>query len=560
MLDHAHLTLIEQQDNYPVLNESVAPTAGYPWSWSASGLSGFSAAPSFWFEYGDDGSGEPNELHTQAELHWSGIVASDWQNAVTGSFTLTLSNGYDSDRNYAMELTLRRLNSDGYTIVEQQGAGGSMINSAGANGFSFQASGYAGLSPAPSSIAFNAMGAVTSCTCVNWNQNGTFTLTVQDGSRPESHIYSVALSLRSLIGDGYTVIEGQTSGEVAVNAPGSSGFYVSADQFDWGGADPPVSSLTLNNMGSVTGYGFGAGPWDLNGTFRLRLQDGSRPTSNVTGRAISLRSLVADGYIVFLQQQAGGNMVNAPGAYGFTSSGSGFIGFSPVPTLWFGAMGSVDQCSCWNTPQDGTFTLSVADGTRPASVIEGVELSVRSVTPEYLIIDPAAGDGDAVLQVESDPGPWDWTDWEDGCPTSIITAPDTYGSATLTVSWLGEDLFVGEHGCGHITVAPSGSSAPLATLCLDVEIASTTCCLGRVGDANGAGGDEPTISDISVMIDAKFISGTCEGKIVCLAEADTNQSGGSSPTCDDITISDISTLIDYLFITGPQTATLLECL
>jgi len=86
------------------------------------------------------------------------------------------------------------------------------------------------------------------------------------------------------------------------------------------------------------------------------------------------------------------------------------------------------------------------------------------------------------------------------------------------------------------------------------------CCIGRVGDANGQGTDEPTISDISTMIDAKFISGTCEGKILCLAEGDTNQSGGFDPTCSDITISDISLLINYLFITGPENATLNDCL
>jgi len=86
------------------------------------------------------------------------------------------------------------------------------------------------------------------------------------------------------------------------------------------------------------------------------------------------------------------------------------------------------------------------------------------------------------------------------------------------------------------------------------------CCSGRVGDANGSGEDEPTISDISILIDAKFITGTCEGKITCVAESDVNQSGGPDPSCDDITISDISTLIDYLFITGPETATLPECL
>ncbi len=88
---------------------------------------------------------------------------------------------------------------------------------------------------------------------------------------------------------------------------------------------------------------------------------------------------------------------------------------------------------------------------------------------------------------------------------------------------------------------------------------SGTCCVDRVGNANGLGGDEPTIGDISVMIDAKFITGTCHGILECFTEADVNQSGGIDADCDDITISDISTLIDYLFITGP-TLSLPECL
>jgi len=93
----------------------------------------------------------------------------------------------------------------------------------------------------------------------------------------------------------------------------------------------------------------------------------------------------------------------------------------------------------------------------------------------------------------------------------------------------------------------TGMMYSLGTLVL-AEPAS--CCVGRVGDANGEAGDEPTISDISVLIDAKFITGTCDGLLDCLPEADINQSGGLGPTCDDITISDISILIDYLFITG----------
>jgi len=85
------------------------------------------------------------------------------------------------------------------------------------------------------------------------------------------------------------------------------------------------------------------------------------------------------------------------------------------------------------------------------------------------------------------------------------------------------------------------------------------CCKGRVGDANGSGDDEPTIADISTMIDAKFITGSCEGVLDCLPEADINQSGGSLAICDDVTVSDISILIDYLFITG-ESLGLPECL
>jgi hypothetical protein len=87
-----------------------------------------------------------------------------------------------------------------------------------------------------------------------------------------------------------------------------------------------------------------------------------------------------------------------------------------------------------------------------------------------------------------------------------------------------------------------------------------SCCVDWIGDVNNDGADMPTIGDISVLIDVKFISGTCVGKIACLTEADANQSGGATPVCDDLTISDISILIDCLFITGPDTYVRKACL
>jgi len=77
------------------------------------------------------------------------------------------------------------------------------------------------------------------------------------------------------------------------------------------------------------------------------------------------------------------------------------------------------------------------------------------------------------------------------------------------------------------------------------------CCQDRVGDANGQGGDEPTIGDVSVIIDALFITGS-PAPLACIGEADINRSGGATPQFEDITIGDVSNLIDYLFITGPS--------
>jgi hypothetical protein len=93
-----------------------------------------------------------------------------------------------------------------------------------------------------------------------------------------------------------------------------------------------------------------------------------------------------------------------------------------------------------------------------------------------------------------------------------------------------------------------------------VKIGSDNCCEERVGDANGLGAypDEITLGDIMIIVDAKFISASCDN-ITCLREADVNQSGGSEPTCEDITLLDIMFLVDFLFV-NPGTAVLPDCL
>ena len=71
------------------------------------------------------------------------------------------------------------------------------------------------------------------------------------------------------------------------------------------------------------------------------------------------------------------------------------------------------------------------------------------------------------------------------------------------------------------------------------------CCTGIVGDADNDGAYEPTLGDIMTMVDHLFISGA---PIVCYAEADVDQSGGTNPGSSDLTLVDIMMLVDYLFI------------
>jgi hypothetical protein len=92
------------------------------------------------------------------------------------------------------------------------------------------------------------------------------------------------------------------------------------------------------------------------------------------------------------------------------------------------------------------------------------------------------------------------------------------------------------------------------------NFALPSCCEDRVGNANSLGTypEEVSLGDIMMMIDAKFISVHCD-RILCLTEADINQSGGVNPICDDITLGDIMIVVDFLFI-NPETAVLPECL
>jgi len=88
-----------------------------------------------------------------------------------------------------------------------------------------------------------------------------------------------------------------------------------------------------------------------------------------------------------------------------------------------------------------------------------------------------------------------------------------------------------------------GSYSPPSDITL---LNPTGCCQGMTGNANNDPKNEVTVSDISVIIDFLFVSGT---PIPCpeAAHTDGDQSG-------DASVSDISWIIDHLFGSGQPLA------
>ena len=208
---------------------------------------------------------------------------------------------------------------------------------------------------------------------------------------------------------------------------------------------------------------------------------------------------------------------------------------------------------------------------------EGVNVSVKAADSLTLTFGMVGGRGSTWAAI-SDSGPALPPLYSPVSPqnprffTPVTTSP-VYGNIGVSIGYDASELTGKEKNL--VLMAYTGGTWQNVTTSIDsvsnkvvgqisqllplVLLEHTSCCVGRVGDANGAGGDEPTIGDVSTMIDAKFITGTCTDIITCLPEADINQSGGAEPTCDDITIGDVATLIDYLFITG-QSLGLPACL
>jgi hypothetical protein len=174
-------------------------------------------------------------------------------------------------------------------------------------------------------------------------------------------------------------------------------------------------------------------------------------------------------------------------------------------------------------------------------------------------ISPAQPDGEA------------W--WEEVANHSGFQADPIEGNQAVWLAFAHDVSFDADDTLGFWTVLTTVRDGVESDLRAQIYAASMftsmklglwyyACCAGRVGDANGLGmpPNEVTISDIQLLVTAKFISSLpCGRYLNCLDEADVNHSGGADPMCSDITITDIAILVDHLFVSGPEKAPLQPC-
>jgi len=144
-----------------------------------------------------------------------------------------------------------------------------------------------------------------------------------------------------------------------------------------------------------------------------------------------------------------------------------------------------------------------------------------------------------------------WGCWTNG-PARIVAERNYWGS---------------NHGPTHLTnpngdgdeVSDNVGFEPWCNYDFTVCDLTISCCVGRVGDADGQGvfPDEVTLGDIMLLVDMLFISGS---DVACMTEADVDQSGGYHPVEENVTLGDIMIVVDFLFISGPENSSLPDCL
>lgn len=277
-----------EQDNLPTLQVTDDPPVG-AWRWSITeGPNGFTGGAVGFTLNTTDPAGRT------AELGWSGIVPLDWRNGVQGDIQVTLTDddgaGSTTIGPFIVNVHLRSLQWIDFTVIESQ-------TEAGANPVCMEPPGGGSWTWTPDApivynISFDPEGRIDVAYAGDWSSvDDNFAITLHDGSprpssifdgsRPGAGASSPSLKLRKLVGDGYTIIEGQTQGGDAITGDPAELYF-----FDPDTSATPGVTLTLNGRGAVTGWT--SGPDCL---FDLNITDGGRPCSNFTNLHLNFRTM-----------------------------------------------------------------------------------------------------------------------------------------------------------------------------------------------------------------------------------------------------------------------------
>ncbi|MDJ0761805.1 MAG: hypothetical protein QNJ97_02355 [Myxococcota bacterium] len=505
------------QDN-PILFEQIAPTPGNPWSWSVEGMSGnFVAGTTFDFDYAV-GFSNPNRQY--AKLTWT-IPA--WINSdgatdalIDGSLLVRISNATEGDSYATVSISLRTLKHTAFALFEGETRSDSPISDLDSSTYSFGAPANDPMTDPPGTpdwrsveipddldIAFSnrgSMSVISAGTGNDWFRDGTFSLSIQNGTQPVSIVRGLDLSLRKLDHTGFTLFADQSAGGSALPAvdPGTYVFEAPANDPmtdppgtpDWRVGIPDDVGISVDDYGGLSMAGPGSAAWNETGTFTLSIGHGARPVCYIGGLDLSLRRLDHNTWTLFAEQRkdvtGGGPNVPIAETYGFSPSDIQVDGVAyPDTAIEFDGgglgQGRITDFSFADAAFgfDGSFTLTIADGTRPVSVLSGTSapgLALRRLTPNPLRIpvdetQAVDEDGTASIAVLGDAvSDWTFSGFSASVGISTISLHSTTAKQ-LTVQWALGGLNPGDSGLVSFTMErTSHGGAPSGTVDLPARV------------------------------------------------------------------------------------------
>ncbi len=408
---------VRQQDNSIELTVSDDPAADgcayWDWVVDQADIAGFGgAARSITFVHDDPG----DTKKMKGKMALAGFDTADWDN--DGSFTIQLKDPVSGStmRMADVQLSLRAL-VNGFTIIDGQShspatVGTEGINGAGHAGFTFHVYSadisLAGVTGP--SLSLDAIGRVQSYSFpgTSWNQEGDFVVSVQDGTRPAEQwatISGVQLAVRQLVGNGVTIVDGQSyqpgvADTEGMNAAGVNGFVFTAPSADISLAGVTGPTLTFDAMGRVYSYSFPGTSWNQEGDFTLIARDGERPASTVTERPLRLRRITPDPVSIDYTGEAGNEPISVYGDATTTWSWGAGVFAGIDSTLTFGTGNSNATAISWGaggldaTGDTGTVTFDIApaDGSAPSSTVQ-LDVEVTAVAHELSVNRYGTGTG-----------------------------------------------------------------------------------------------------------------------------------------------------------------------